>query len=324
MSESDPASDGEESPEYSSGDYEDDTDGGDDTWLDMTRRASHSPSTAAGQMNSIVQDRGHLPAEPQSPSTAAIAAFSDVAAQLQHQFQQMQLQFRNFGQMTNLPQMPGLPRMPNYQAYLEQYHLMDRMTAFIPNVSGSRPGSADDEHPKTENGKWWGISALLNKDAPPAYAELFPRSSEAFDKKQASAAQAAAETEADAKCSKLYDTETTGAVVVAEEEAEEEETEEDSDAKSQTLRIGRKAAITKEQQQDFLRVHAEKFKGMSSDKNLWFIWIPLLTLTLAAMLYNRFPGFFSMVWASLASLFAAERTPSQTTSGPEARVIQAL
>jgi hypothetical protein len=42
------------------------------------------------------------------------------------------------------------------------------------------------------------------------------------------------------------------------------------------------------------------------------------------MLYNRFPEFFSMVWASLASFFAAEHMPSQTTSGPERRVIQAL
>lgn len=334
------SSSGEESLEYSSGDFEDDNEEEMvDDWLDMRRARSHPLSSPVDRRGSFAPDGSDLPMEPNSPTAALAAAVREqVAAQL-HQFQQaMQVHFPNFGQMPNLPQMPTLPRMlPNYQNYLEQSHFMDRMSSLMPNMTTSRPGSADDERqPKPEHAKWWDFSSLLNKDAlpPPAYSELFPRGDDAFDQKQASAAQAAAEHMADEKCARLYDT----PEVEVEEEVEEVGESSSSAQEPKELTIGRKEDITREQQQDFLRAHAEKFKGMRSDKNLWFIWvsplasalkhadtnneqIPLLTMILAAMLYNRFPEMFAMAYNFVHSVIPS-RTPSPAVMNPQARVIE--
>ncbi|KAH6688408.1 ankyrin repeat protein [Plectosphaerella plurivora] len=317
------SSDGEESLEYSSGDFEDEEEAElEDTWLDMRRVRSQPLQPGVDRRGSIPTDGTDLPLEPNSPTAALAAVVRDqVAAQL-HQFQQaMQMHFPNFGQMPNLPQMPTLPRMlPNYQNYLEQSHFMDRMSSLMPNMTNSRPGSADDQQPKPEHAKWWDFSSLLNKDTlpPPSYAELYPRGGDAFDEKQASAAQAAAEAMADEKCSRLYDT----------AQAQVEDVEQVGEASSATdeprgLTIGRKKDITREQQQDFLRAHAEKFKGMRSDKNLWFIWIPLLTFILAAMLYNRFPQVFAVAYGFIRSVVSGQ-TPALVPAvmNPLERVIE--
>ncbi|KAM0333926.1 hypothetical protein ACHAQA_000943 [Verticillium albo-atrum] len=296
--ESDAAGDGEESLEYSSGDFESE-DEADDSWLDMRRSSTHAFSPTSDR-DSLSEERDELQRVPGSPTTALAAAVRDqVSAQL-HQFQQaMAVHFPNMSQMPNLPQMPNFPRMsmlPDYQQYLHQHPLMGRMTSFMEGMSGSRPGSAGDETPKPLDGKWWDLSSLLNNNtaSPPSYTELFPH--DALDKKQASAAGAAAEAEADAKCAKLYDTETSEVI----KETGEASTSEATAPKA--LMIGRKKAMTREQQQDFLRAHAAKFKGIRSDKNLWFIWIPLLTVLLASMLYIRFPDYFAMAWSMVRSV----------------------
>ncbi|ROT40305.1 hypothetical protein SODALDRAFT_290415 [Sodiomyces alkalinus F11] len=330
----DGAGDSEESPEYSSGDFEDE-----DEWLDVQGR----------RLNAV--ERQHSPAEvqeaepqtvPGSPRTALAASVRDqFAAQLQQLQQSMAaMHLPNLSQMPNLPnlpQMPALPRMPmlpDYHAYLQQHPLMGRMTSLMPGMLGPRPGSAGegDDASRPMDFKWWDLSAMLlnsisisssssSKAAdgtvpPPAYSEIFPR--DVVDKKQASAAQAAAEAEADNKCARLYDSETAeGTVAEAEAEAEAGESSTSQLSLPKALRIGRKKAITKEQQQDFLRMHAVKFKGVRSDKNLWFIWIPLLTCILAAMLYIRFPQAYAGAWSMIRSVLPANEVPTVVRNFPD-------
>ncbi|KAL2753674.1 hypothetical protein ACRALDRAFT_2044030 [Sodiomyces alcalophilus JCM 7366] len=321
----DDAGDSEASPEYSSGDFDDE-----DEWLDVQGRMS---SARGNHQNSLPKaEEAESQTVPDSPRTALAASVRDqLAAQLQQLQQTMAtMQLPNLSQMPNLPnlpQMPTFPRMPmlpDYQAYLQQHPLMGRMTSLMPGMLGPRPGSAGDgdDASRPMDFKWWDLSALLpnsnnNKTdsgtvPPPAYSELFPR--DAADKKQASAAQAAAEAEADSKCARLYDSET-----VAEEEGEAAESSTDQLSAPKALRIGRKKAITKEQQQDFLRMHAVKLKGVRSDKNLWFIWIPLLTCILAAMLYIRFPKMYAGAWSVVRS--RAEGVPA-LVRGVQERVVE--
>ncbi|KAK0368046.1 hypothetical protein CLIM01_14598, partial [Colletotrichum limetticola] len=291
-SESESADDGEESPEYSSGDYEDDEQEEEDSWLDMRRRSSSHAFTPRPDRQSILQ-RGQDEIQPglASPTTAIASAVRDqFTAQIQQFQQAMTMHF------PNLPQMPALPRMPmlpDYHAYLQQNPLMGRVTSLMPGMSGSRPGSADEETPRPMDGRWWDLSSFRNTNnnsaPPPSYDEIFPQ--DELDKKQAAALGAAAEAAADIKCATIYDTQTT----------EVTEASSSTAPVPSVLRIGRKSAITKEQQQNFLRAHEAKFKGMRSDKNLWFIWIPLLTCILAAMLYSRYPHYFAAAWSMVGS-----------------------
>ncbi|KAL7812567.1 hypothetical protein V8C26DRAFT_204062 [Trichoderma gracile] len=68
------------------------------------------------------------------------------------------------------------------------------------------------------------------------------------------------------------------------------------------LEIGRKHAITKEQQENFLRAREQKLKKLSNDRNLFFIWIPLLLVMICALLYSYCPSLFPFIFASIRAL----------------------
>lgn len=301
-----PSSSGE-SPEYSEIATEEEegevVDQADEAWLDM-RRPSSSPRAPDGSRKPLLQQTNahEDPAGPASPSAAMMAFREQVSAQLQHFQQAMALH------MPTLPQMPNFPVMPplsDYQGYLNSAPVFQRISSLVPNIGGgARPDAAGDRQRPTQDGKWWDLSSLVNSSAPPpAYEDIYPQKDQApttrgadagLEVKQASAAMAAAEAEADSKCAAVYDK----AASASELELEDEGVEGESSTTQQLpelLQIGRKNAITKEQQDNLRRAHAEKRKGLRSDRNLFMIWIPVLLVVLCATLYSRVPAVISAI-----------------------------
>jgi hypothetical protein len=237
-----------------------------------------------------------IPAGMASPGAAMTALQGRVLQQWQavlHNWQQFQM-----------PQMPQLPGRNDYHNMINNAHLMQRFASLVPNIGGSRPGSADDHGPRDGDKQWWEITSLFGaKDSPPpAYEELFPQNQQSLDTKQASAAAAAAEYEADAKCAVLYD------------QTEESSTAESSKTRQvpHLLQIGRKNAITKEQQEDLQRAHAERLKTGSSDKMLWFVWLPLLIFIVGMMVFNGAPAVIQGVTKFGQLVVDMTATPQQT------------
>lgn len=211
--------------------------------LEMRRPSVH-PAGADGHAAPGVGGQDVEMETPPSPNAAA-AAFRN--------FQQaMGVYMQNLPQMPQMPQMPALPGMGVQadQAPLYYAQLMRRLTALVPGVLGQRP--------------------VTPETAPPSYEDLYPdREARQGDTKPKSAEEARAMQPRDVK-----------GAATAEAEAEDEATEtaeaEEAGAKVDelgVLKIGRKNAITKEQQRDILRAHEAKFKRLSSDRNLFMIWV---------------------------------------------------
>ncbi|KAI0914519.1 hypothetical protein F4823DRAFT_557870 [Ustulina deusta] len=219
---------------------------------------------------------------PASPSVTMAAIREQVATQLQQFHNTMAMHLQNLPQfqMPNIPQMPNLPPMPvlpSYQAYLQSAPVMQRISSLVPNIRSQRQEPAGDHTSNSSDNKWGVFPFFGTKDSPPAYEDIFPQKD--LDIKQSSAARAAAEFEADAKYATLFD----------QDLAEGSQTQE----VPALLQIGRKHLITKEQQETLQRAHAQRLKAGSSDKMLWFVWIPILVLVLGAMLWSGAPSLVS-------------------------------
>ncbi|TVY21090.1 Protein MGA2 [Lachnellula arida] len=156
----------------------------------------------------------------------------------------------------NLPHLPQMPNLPDYQAYL----------------------------PNAPNYKWWELLTGTVPAAPPAYEEIFPEGD--ADTKRASASQAAADAVADNKCAELFDQ-------AESSQAESSTSVQKKPVQLSTVRIGQRHTITREQQDQLRMAHAEKVKRLSRDRNLFFVWIPLLSIVILAMLYNRVPQVYT-------------------------------
>ncbi|KAI1506558.1 hypothetical protein F5X99DRAFT_7953 [Biscogniauxia marginata] len=247
-------------------------------WLDMRR-----PSYPAARHGSDAHQVANVNTAPASPGAAMTAIRDQVTTQLQQIHNSMTVHLQNLPQfqMPNMPQMPALPVMPvlpGYQTYLHSAPVMQRISSLVPNIRGQRPEPVHTtgSHTSREaDHKWWDLPFFGAKESPPpAYEDIFPHQD--LDVKQASAAQAAVEAEADAKCAALYDEATAESSQVQEVPA--------------MLQIGRKHNITREQQENLMRAHAQRLKTGSSDKMLWFVWIPILVLVLGAMVVSGAPS----------------------------------
>lgn len=207
-------------------------------------------------MSHISQPDEEIAEVPASPNAAA-AAF--------RQFQQaMTVYMQNLPQLPHMPQIPQMPQMPQMpafpgmgpqadnQASIYYAQFMRRLAALVPGMSGQRPGTPDSE------------------TLPPSYEDLYP--SQEGDRKARSAEEALAMQPAHLKAAQA-ETEDAKATEASQEQEEEEEEEEVADEEPGVLKIGRKNAITKEQQLDILRAHEAKLKRLSSDKNLFIIWV---------------------------------------------------
>ncbi|KAI0472313.1 hypothetical protein F4859DRAFT_515164 [Xylaria cf. heliscus] len=283
------ATDGDDSSEQSTTEE-------DDNWLDIRRARFTGPRRRSTAKSPVVNEVDESQA---SPSATMAAIREQVATQLQ-QFQHiMAVHLQNLPQfqMPNIPQIPNLPPMPilpSYQAYLQSAPVMQRISSLVPNIRGQRQGQTGDPTSSPNDNRWGVFPFFGNKDSPPAYEEIFPQKD--LDIKQSSAAQAAAEFEADAKCAALFD----------QNPAETSQTRE----VPALLQIGRKHLITKEQQETLQRAHAQRLKAGSSDKMLWFVWIPVLIFVLGAMLWSGAPSLVSgttSVAKTLAGLVANPR-----------------
>ncbi|CAH0059388.1 unnamed protein product [Clonostachys solani] len=321
-----PLDSGEESLEYTSGDFEDE-DPDEDTYLTMRRPSALKLDVDRSQ---VLGEQAEANQDPASQANALGAALKEQVQQQLQQFQQtMALHLQNLPQFPQIPQMPalpGMPMLPDYQAYLQPAPFMRRMTQYMPGMSGGRPESEDGSGNKVDH-RWWDLSSYRNNNSlpPPSYEEIFPEKD--LDVKQASALHAAVEAEADMKCATIYDqasssTATTTTTTLATTVAQEERIKVPS-----VLKIGRKNAITKEQQEQLLRAREERLKRLSNDRNLFFIWIPLLLVMVCAMIYSYFPSLFPMVWSIVSSsCLSAAKTAhsafSRLQTGPTDRGVR--
>ncbi|KAJ2992087.1 hypothetical protein NUW58_g2291 [Xylaria curta] len=267
-------------------DYSDEETTADETheWIDT--RGGLTGLRRRSTVNSQAVDEED--AGPASPNATIAAIRDQFAYQLQQIQHTMAMHLQNLPQfqMPNIPQIPNLPPMPvlpGYQAYLQSAPVMQRISSFVPNIRGQRQESAGDQTSNPNDNKWTGFPFFGNKDAPPAYEEIFPQKD--LDLKQSSAAQAATEFEADAKCATLYDQDPA--------EASQTQVGTHTEEVPALLQIGRKHLITKEQQETLQRAHAQRLKAGSSDKMLWFVWIPILVLVVGAMLWSGAPSLLS-------------------------------
>ncbi|KAK4240300.1 hypothetical protein C8A03DRAFT_13352 [Achaetomium macrosporum] len=296
--------------------------------LRVRRRKSAANTPARRRSPSHARRRGTDATGALGLPTAAMAAIKEqVAAQFQ-QLQQMmgphlqylpQLpQFPQFSQLPNFPQMPNMPPLPEYQ-------VLQRLATMI---GAAKPGTGEDEPSNKEQGSAWHYPSPFSTKAatpPPAYDEIFPQQQQGddLDTKKTSAAQAAVDAVADAKCAALFDQPESPAsansqttVAVGSETNTAEDKSEDSEGQEipALLQIGRKDAITHEQQATLRRAHAQKMKKLSWDRNLFFIWIPLLILMVGVMIYHGMPGFVA------ATRKAASLVPEARVEIPAAPV----
>ncbi|KHN98252.1 ankyrin repeat protein [Metarhizium album ARSEF 1941] len=301
----------EESPEYTSGDFEDE-DPDEDVYLTMRRASAIGPDEKSTEHMEEPSRPGSGMA---SPTTALAAALKDqVHQQLQQLQQSMALHLHNLAHFPHMPALPGMAMLPDYQAYFQ------RVQQLMPGMSGARPGpagSAGESQGKVD-GRWWDISSYINNAGavpPPAYEDIFPQQD--VDKKQESAVRAAADAEADMKCTTLYDQSTSTAATTTTTTSTATPPRARTDA-PEILKIGRKNAITKEQQEQFLRAREIKLKSLRSDRNLFFVWIPLLLIVMCAMLYSYCPSLFAFLWTSARALAQAghNRASRLTSTAP--------
>ncbi|KAI1388771.1 uncharacterized protein F4822DRAFT_429386 [Hypoxylon trugodes] len=233
----------------------------------------------------------HLEDEDATPTSPMSAIRDHFAAHLQQWQNSMAMHFQNLPPLQmphmQMPALPPIPVLPDYQAYLYATPVVQRISSLVPNIRSPRPGSEDGQSPQDGSSKRWEFPFFGAKDSPPpAYDSIFPEKSldKSFEVKQTSAATAAVEFEADKKCATLFDQPTTETPTSAEASTSQ------SQEVPALLEIGRKHNITKEQQEHLQRAHAQRLKTGSSDKMLWFVWIPILMFILGAMLVSVAPS----------------------------------
>ncbi|KAL4895946.1 hypothetical protein BDV59DRAFT_173507 [Aspergillus ambiguus] len=224
-------------------------------------------------------------AESAAPS-GDVRAFSPPAAlvawrnQLQAQINQFQQSVANA--FPNLPALPPMPALPDYQAH----PMMRRITNLVPH----RPTTS-----WSAKEGWWDL--LTGNSAPnttelPSYEELYPRQEgqdeeETARLKKSSTLQAATDALLDQHFGAQSSSHASSSRAVHVKQEKED---------LKDIRIGRKV-ISREQQKHLREQQARRMKGLASDRNLYFIWIPLLLLVICAWIRSYAPG----IWQGFSS-----------------------
>ncbi|ESA43634.1 uncharacterized protein NCU01722 [Neurospora crassa OR74A] len=293
------------------------TDGDDEPVLEMRRSSLASPPPA----DENVAERQRPLVDGLGPAAAVNAIREQMMAQIQQLQQMLHLQ--------NLPQLPFmLPPVVHYMPALPGYQTAQRLAAtVVPGITAPRPEPNATEPtplpPTSKESAGWFNSLMSNNNnnsvPPPSYDESCGKGQSGFpDEKQASIAMAAAEAAADEKCAAIFDqagsssmtikatTTTTPALEIDDKTGINEEVEVETSLELPVmLEIGRKNAITKEQQENLRRAHSVKKKELSRDRNLYLIWIPLLLVTLFATVFNEHHSIWNFLQMALDYLFGS-------------------
>ncbi|EPS25756.1 hypothetical protein PDE_00692 [Penicillium oxalicum 114-2] len=278
----------DDSEEFDDSDDIDSEDSDTPLYLSRSRRSSvhQDAMSPAG-------DTADQPAAPDARgfSTAAIVAWRNHLAGQINQFQQsVASAFPNIPALPPMPAMPAMPAMPTMPA-MPDYHanqVMRRITNLVPHRPTARDG-------------WWdllkGNTAVQTQNQPPSYDELYPHQqddAEANDLKKSSLLHAATEAALDQHF------ESQDSTPVASSSSSAAGTEQTSQTVKDDLKditIGSKL-LSREQQKHLREHQARRMKGLGSDRNLYFIWIPLLLLVVCAWIRNYVPGIWQGVTES--------------------------
>ncbi|KAL5049704.1 hypothetical protein BDW71DRAFT_175289 [Aspergillus fruticulosus] len=246
--------------DYAVDDSEETEDDDDEPVLTISRRSSvHHDVAVPLQTPEPTASDGDARAF--SPPAALVAWRNQLQAQI-NQFQQSVA-----NAFPNLPALPPMPALPDY-------HAMRRITNLVPHRPASSRGAKEG---------WWDM--LTGNSSPgatelPSYDELYPRKDgeneeEARRAKKASVLQAAAEAALD----QHFEAQTGSSSSTSEQKKED----------IKDIRIGRNV-ISREEQKHLREQQARRMKGLASDRNLYFIWIPLLLLVIFAWARSYIPG----------------------------------
>ncbi|KAB8076842.1 hypothetical protein BDV29DRAFT_75073 [Aspergillus leporis] len=260
-----------------------DEDENDDLEIVVSRRSSMHQDAQA----SLVAPEQSPPAEdarPFSPPVALVAWRN----QLQTQINQFQQSVANA--FPNLPALPPMPALPDYQAH----PMMRRITNLVPH----RPSTA-----WSAKEGWWDM--LTGNSAPnttelPSYEDLYPQQDEQGEEeaslmKKSSMLQAATDAVLDQHFeAQASSTQASASQTIPVKQEKEDLTD---------IRIGRNV-ISREQQKHLREQQAQRMKGLGSDRNLYFIWIPLLVLVICAWARNYVPG----IWQVFSSGYELVKT----------------
>ncbi|KAJ5682305.1 Immunoglobulin E-set [Penicillium macrosclerotiorum] len=236
-----------------------------------------------------VVNPGEQPAAPDargfSPPAAIVAWRNQLAAQI-NQFQQSVA-----NAFPNIPALPPMPTLPDYQAN----QMMRRITNLVPHRPTARDG-------------WWDLlkgNTAPSQNQPPSYDELYPHQQgldeDATEMKKTALLQAATEAALDQHFEAQNSAASASTSAAAAPITESSPLADKDDLKDIT--IGRKV-ISREQQKHLREHQARRMKGLGSDRNLYFFWIPLLVLVICAWSRNYVPG----IWQGVTDSFDFVKT----------------
>ncbi|KAJ5204414.1 uncharacterized protein N7498_005293 [Penicillium cinerascens] len=262
-----------------SSDLEDDEDSedsdGNPLHLSLSRRSSMHQDVIPPVMDTVESPATPGDARGFSTPETIVAWRNQLAAQI-HQFQQSVA-----NAFPNIPALPPMPALPDYQAN----QMMRRITNLVPNRPTARDG-------------WWDLlkgNTAQGHTQPPSYDELYPHqqdSPEEAEMKKSALLRAATEAALD----QHFEAQTNVGSASASTSAAATTTERPASAKDdlKDITIGRKV-ISREQQKHLREHQARRMKGLGSDRNLYFVWIPLLLLVVFAWIRNYVPGIWQGV-----------------------------
>ncbi|CAD6505748.1 BgTH12-01235 [Blumeria graminis f. sp. triticale] len=201
------------------------------------------------------------------PSVTAVAGVRDhISAQINYIQQTMHMSLPNLPQIPRLDTVSQILALPGYPAYFPNATPMVRRISKLVQ----RPSAV-----KEQDNKWWDLFSNSAPVPPPAYEDIFPQNNQRTQAGQRSnlddedfELMSKNLSNENKKNSRAFDEEKKPIILPS-------------------AQIGTSHTMTEEQRDQLRQAHAERVKRLSRDRNLFFIWIPLLIVL--AMTFNHIP-----------------------------------